>query len=198
MRVGRRPAVDSSCVWGVLVLPTMLPVLVLLDSRDPDGESGSPRARYGGWRPPDRWARAREARVNRSRCFGALAGSARCMYDGGVEPKVLLCMYRREATRGSRGDAVGWYEGRVVTMLVTGRTELLRIARPGLFQLKGAERTAARWVSPQKPGTSVRVDSAVGQMRMFRPRNKWAAVQDCRRREEQEVQGVDRNGRGTM
>jgi hypothetical protein len=53
------------------------------------------------------------------------------------------------------------------------------------FQLKGAERTAARWVSPQKPGTSVRVDSAVGQMSMFRPRNKWAAVQDCRRREEQ-------------
>jgi hypothetical protein len=32
------------------------------------------------------------------------------------------------------------------------------------------------WVSPQKPGTSVGVDSAVGQMGMFRPRNKWAPV----------------------
>lgn len=36
-------------------------------------------------------------------------------------------------------------------------------------------------------------------MRMFRPRNNWAAVhdvQDCRHREEQEARGEDRSGRG--
>lgn len=182
----------------VLMLPTMLPVLALLNSLDPDGESGSPRGRYGGLAAAGRVGEGEESKSKQVTMFLGLAGSACCMYDGGVEPKVLLCMYCREATRGSRGNAVGWYEGRVVTMLVTGRNGLLCIARPGLFQLKGAERTAARWVNPQKPGTSVRVDSAVGQMRMFRPRNKWAAVQYCRRREELEVQGVDRSGRGTM
>lgn len=81
------------------------------------------------------------------------------------------------------------------------RAELLCVARPGLFQFKRAERTAARWVSPQKPGTSARVDSAVGQMMMFRPRNRWADVQDvqdCTHREEQEARGEDRSGRGTM
>lgn len=77
--------------------------------------------------------------------------------------------------------------GAVVTMLAAVRDW------PGLGfsieECREVERTAVRWATPQKPGTSVRVDSAVGQMRMFRPRNKWAVVQENSRREEQEGPG---------
>lgn len=77
----------------------------------------------------------------RSRCFWGLAGSGCCLFYGGVEPEVRLWMYRREATRGSRGERSGmarrgeW----VVTMLVAGRDYCFWgvgcgiIARPGLF-----------------------------------------------------------------
>lgn len=106
----------------MVLLSMMLAVLATLDSLDPDGDGESRRARYRGWRPPDSWAR--KARVDGSRCFWGLAGSVCCMYYGGVEPEVLLRMYRREATRGSRGNAVGWKEGREVTMLAAGRDGL--------------------------------------------------------------------------
>lgn len=33
-------------------------------------------------------------------------------------------------------------------------------------------------------------------MRMFRPRNRWAAVQDCSRREQQEARGENRSWAG--
>lgn len=154
----------------------LLPGLVLLDGLNPDGDRGSPRARYrrvGGNQRQLGEERKKSKRVTmfwgpgwEFELYVAWRGGAKGSAD---------TVRVDEGQQGKRGGMAGGARGHDAG----SRAELLCIARPGLFQFKSAERTAARWVSPQKPGTSVRVDSAVGQMRMFRPRNRWADVQDC-------------------
>lgn len=107
-------------MWDA-VADMLLPVLgLLLDGLDPDGDGGSPRARYSGGGNRGSWARKVRA-DGRVTMFWGLAGSTCCMYYGGVEPKVV----QRRAAQVGEGQQGGarWegQEGRVVTMLAAGR-----------------------------------------------------------------------------
>lgn len=106
-------------VWcGLLLLMLMLlPVLMLLDGLNPGGDRGSHRARYrvGGNRTAGRGESKKSRRVT--------------MFWGPGWEMELYVVWRGGArgsadtvqTRGSRGNAVGWQEGRMVTMLAAGR-----------------------------------------------------------------------------